>query len=418
MLYRGMVIDNKDFYTTGKIRVKLKKNSLTNYSSDLGADGKKAESILKTGVSKKKDGKYDWGSHSDCMAYVYSPLGAGLNFGLFFLPQANTEGVVAILDDDGKTAIWIGSFFVPEFVDGVIETLNIPNDIDTEEDLSGISGGGPNLVDKDCNSLIIRTRTNKFDRSLTGNDLAKSLSWAENLTENLIVLNKKGVKIRHYSNYDKATKKPSEYESIYIKTEPGINSISTYKKQNDIDSVPASTGLNTVDVPTIEISVHRNDYIGGINSNKYIETSIKLQAEQFKITSMSKSENKIQIKHELKSKIMKNLDGSFNGEFTSTLTKNNVDSTLVKQTAKDITISVLDDSASHAHTTLYLKEGELHISADLIRIGAVNHQSSGTQKGKPKVILGNSGRYVITSAAPVQFNIEGVSLISDDRLTV
>jgi hypothetical protein len=160
-------------------------------------------------------------NHLDLEALVFTPFGGGRNFGLLYLPQVNTKGVVTFLDADHHKPMWIGSYFEAKHnrTDyDTIEYINAPGDnkLKDGKDMDAYAGGGTNFNGDITDSLVLRTKHTIMDRS----DGTKMDFQAETSnTENLIIINQDEVSIRHFSKWNGEDAK--FYQDINIKTNTG-----------------------------------------------------------------------------------------------------------------------------------------------------------------------------------------------------
>lgn len=184
MVYKAQVIDNSQFLTTGKIRVRIAKHYYGNIS-DLSITPEK----IKEGLYYNT---YNELKHSDSDVYVYSPIGGGDDYGMFFMPQVNSEGIVLMLgdaSDNSNEFIWLGSIF--EMKEGTIkmpsDTMNTANGFENNTFINELLNG----------ALILKLRSTKLEDVTIPEESKDSLNWKKAPIENLIVLNKNKVLIEH-----------------------------------------------------------------------------------------------------------------------------------------------------------------------------------------------------------------------------
>lgn len=173
-IYEAIVIDNKQFYIDGYIYVKVENLNL-DIPKDLTDD-------FKPDMFKKPD---DFG----CLkARVFSPMAGGKNYGVFYLPQVNSRGLVATINDDRLELIWLGSFF--EMIDKQFDekgneklTINAPQDnLELDGNNTSLIVDGENLS-KNMSQEAIVIRTKK-----TSNESKDEMDWDKIHTSNLIVI--------------------------------------------------------------------------------------------------------------------------------------------------------------------------------------------------------------------------------------
>ena len=98
MLHECLVIDNSNFFKNGTIRVRIKTFVLDSSSMmDMSLDpGESINYFANLRYELDRTGakvlKYD-----DEDVLVASPMGTAFDYGLFYIPQINTRGIVAEL---------------------------------------------------------------------------------------------------------------------------------------------------------------------------------------------------------------------------------------------------------------------------------------------------------------------------------
>ena len=122
MLYKARVISNNEFAQTGKIKVRIFKNTMPELWKDLSLipdSIKKGNSIFKNDYGFKVKSSED-------EAYVFSMYGGGNDFGFFALPQPNSLGIVSTIENETNERlieyVWLGSV---SFMNGT--SINIPS---------------------------------------------------------------------------------------------------------------------------------------------------------------------------------------------------------------------------------------------------------------------------------------------------
>jgi len=208
MLYSAMCIDNSMYATTGYIRVRVfayfhwPRTNLKEIN-DLSHPPEGVSDLAALGGTLEHN--------EDFKAMVYAPFGGGRNFGAFKLPQVNEKGIVAFLDGDVHKPLWLGSYFTPIRDDTyVLQTVNAPGD-DLEADGADkdfFAGGAQVATEDPTDTMVVRTKHTKLDSDLT------KMDFEEQDTENVIIMNKNKVVIRHYSTWEGHEAK--NYQEILI----------------------------------------------------------------------------------------------------------------------------------------------------------------------------------------------------------
>jgi hypothetical protein len=209
MIYEALCIDNTKFFERGTITVRIFKY----YNVPRYFNGKRTDDL-----STKKElleTKNDKGYTQDFEAKIFTPLGGGRNYGMFILPQINSKGLVAFLEGAFNRPIWLGSFFDNIF-DGNNkrqEIVNIPSDKPESEgtDSDGVTERAYNL-DNDSRTIILRTKHTYVD----GDDVS-NLNWQNINTENLVAIDNKKIRIRHFTKWSDNQQK--KYQEILISQE-------------------------------------------------------------------------------------------------------------------------------------------------------------------------------------------------------
>jgi hypothetical protein len=146
MFFLAQIIDNSNFFKTGKVQVRVFKNYNGKFIEDFSKNSKEYININRIAKVNNKTvvgtSEGDEISNMDQQAYIFFPVG-----GLFVLPQANTLGLVSFLENG--TLIWMGSLSK-----SISNKLVIPSDIIEYEGLidkgelkeSQFSGSGDSFV--------------------------------------------------------------------------------------------------------------------------------------------------------------------------------------------------------------------------------------------------------------------------------
>jgi hypothetical protein len=217
MLYSALCLSNTKYFEKGTIRVRIfeyysvprksyDKDSKTVKTTDPPIDdlSRNAKEVNK-GLDQSLNGGA--GGDADFEALVFAPLGGGRNYGMFALPKTNEKGVVAFLDGAFSKPMWMGSYFEPlrnEDNYSQVDFVNAPNDDPSKEGVGkdlgkdGVinSSEGDSLVG-DQNTIILRTKTTNPNP-----DNGDSMNFEVVSTENLIAIDDKKVRVRHFSEWD------------------------------------------------------------------------------------------------------------------------------------------------------------------------------------------------------------------------
>lgn len=184
MVYKAQVIDNSQFLTTGKIRVRIAKHYYGNLV-DLSDFPEK----IREGLYYNENNEL---KHYDSDVFVFSPIGGGNDYGMFFMPQVNTEGIVLMLGDPADTSnefLWLGSIF--EMKD---KTVKMPSD--SMNNINGLESGSFNneIIN---GALVLKLRSTQLDNVVYPEGSKDDLNWKKSPIENLIVINKNRILIEH-----------------------------------------------------------------------------------------------------------------------------------------------------------------------------------------------------------------------------
>lgn len=217
MLYSALCIDNTQYFEKGTIRVRISayyNNPNVVDGNTVGVDDLSTDENLR-----------DQGSigdidptvlHEDFEALVFTPMGGGKNYGMFYLPRINEKGVVTFLDGDFGKPLWMGSYFAPQRdSDFNVESVNIPNEDPSKEgdDTDGAEGGSFNsdLDDNlkgDSRTIVLRTK-------YTTPDSADNMNWENVSSENLVALDNKKVRVRHFTEWEDGSQQKYQEALIY-----------------------------------------------------------------------------------------------------------------------------------------------------------------------------------------------------------
>jgi len=232
MLYEALCLDNRNYFETGTITVRIfeyynaprrifdkNKGKVTNTNVD---DLSKRPEMLTEGNKSSLD-ETTKGRSGDFEALVYAPLGGGRNYGMFALPQINEKGLITFLDGAFSKPIWMGSYFSairdPEDFNK-IKAVNIPNEdpdkegIDSDGSIDGAANNDldPTTLKGDQRTIVLRTKKTTYDE----NDKTKMdfESTTNTSTENLIAIDDKKVRVRHFTQWDDDT--VEKYQEVLI----------------------------------------------------------------------------------------------------------------------------------------------------------------------------------------------------------
>jgi hypothetical protein len=224
MFYTALCLDNTHYFETGTITVRIFEyynrprlyrdkdgNVISSRIDDLSSDESlltEADKFVKEPTTKVS---------GDFEAILFAPFGGGRNYGSFVMPQINEKGIVTFLDGAFSKPLWMGSYFDavrnPEKY-GEVQGVNIPND-DPSKD--GIEDGAvdreSNLLDSENEkpSIIMRTKH-------TVSDSVDNMNWKEKKytpTENLVVMNDKKLRAKHFSEWD-SDGIPTKHQEVMI----------------------------------------------------------------------------------------------------------------------------------------------------------------------------------------------------------
>lgn len=259
MLFMAQVLDVSEFFSTGKIKVRIDKNTNSKMSWDMGAmEEAEREKYIARGNVSELNGKIVFGSTegtivgtNDDYAWVYTPIGGGKNYGLLFLPKKNTRGVVSTLENKNEY-VWMGSIYDGFSSFSTEDFLNVPSDkLENEGNISvkKSDDGSIDNFDGDENTLVLRLKSTSEN----------NVGWEKNPTENLFVVDKDRIQVRHVNEWKKTTTgsgksevttfELKKYKELFFtENETGLKSINNDSKiHNDIsivdDEIVASSKL-------------------------------------------------------------------------------------------------------------------------------------------------------------------------------
>ena len=183
MIYKARVISNNDFSTTGKIKVRVFKETMPELWKPLTEI---PDSIKEANTLVKDDSGSFYVRSSEAEAYVFSMFGGGIDYGFFSLPQPNSLGIVAPIENENKPDIieyvWLGSASFP--IDGL---PRVPSD--SERDTS--SGVIPE------EGFVIKTKSTNIplDGIVNGKIKSEYFDFARKGFDNYISATQNGIVI-------------------------------------------------------------------------------------------------------------------------------------------------------------------------------------------------------------------------------
>ena len=203
MIYEALVIDNSKFVETGTIRVRIKNLTITpSMMKDLSENPTQSIDVLggQKWLQTEKEKKF---VYTDTDVRVSSAIGGGYDYGLFYLPQPNSWGIVAQIGDPWNTNtrnnyVWLGSLYQRDII---TKSINVPSE--NLDGHNGIEGDGEKAVANITNvnsAIVLKTKTTSIAGGAENIDQDKSresLNFKKRPTENLIVIDKDKVRVIH-----------------------------------------------------------------------------------------------------------------------------------------------------------------------------------------------------------------------------
>ncbi len=242
MIYSALCLENTNYFTTGKILVRIFEYYIHPSKTPEGKlieqwDLSKNPDLRTAG--EEEDSESGEIIQKDFEAYVFAPLGGGKNYGMLSLPKINERGIVSFLDGDFNKPLWLGSYFTPIYdKDRKFQGVNIPTDkVDGDEIFNGADKDGSKMTG-DERTIVLRTKH-------TVSDDADSMDWEQRNTENLIVIDKNKINIVHFLEWENNVAK--KYQKIQIE-----NGEVKVEVNNQTDGKISSYSM-TEDAMTIEI---------------------------------------------------------------------------------------------------------------------------------------------------------------------
>lgn len=188
MVYSAQVLDNSSFLKTGKLRVRISK-----YYMDSMPDLSKKPEKIKEGLYYTNGINGKELCHKDSDVRVFSLIGGGNDYGMFFIPQVNSKGYVLMIGDAFESStdfMWLGSTFDIN----TQGTINFPSD--SMENENGVEYGTKNISVLD-GALVIKLRSTTLADCTHPEKSKDDLDWKKSPIENLIVINKEKILINH-----------------------------------------------------------------------------------------------------------------------------------------------------------------------------------------------------------------------------
>lgn len=231
MIYEALVIDNADFVKKGTIRVRIKQLTLSpTMTRDLSKDPIKSIDEFGNQQWVTRNGKKTF-TYVDTDVKVSSPFGGGYDYGVFYLPQPNSWGLVGRIGNPWEEKsrndfVWLGALYQRDIVNG---DINVPSfELDTK--INGVEHGEANINNVNS-ALVIKTKSTKISNSaqdINQEESQKTLDWKKRPTENLIIIDKDNIQITHNVLNDK--EESAAVETIKIDSEGFI--MNYYDREN------------------------------------------------------------------------------------------------------------------------------------------------------------------------------------------
>ena len=247
MFYEALVLDTREFFNKGTIRVRAPYFYKYSMKWDL------SQNIDEVEMMKKPDGTY-----SDIEAYVFAPLGGGDGYGTLILPQINERGFIFFPENDFyKTPIWIGSYFQPYFDQtNTLQRINVPSNLVDQDGIDANNASTVNNNPDEKDNILIRTKNTEYD-----NSDPNKLDWQKVPTSNIISVSNQGVKTRHFNSTEGwKDGKAVKYTDLDI-TDDNIKlqSVSAEDKNTIIiEQTPEELSINKNDTTKITIDKDGN----------------------------------------------------------------------------------------------------------------------------------------------------------------
>ena len=302
-VYNAIVLDNTDFYKTGKINIKIDHLNIEEPLLDL-----RELSNLSEYLRTLRDS-------GECPCSVFSPFGGGENNGMFALPLIGARGLVQFINGEINSPVWMGTVFTATH-DAGNTTINIPNDDpDVEGDgnngvqdwagsnriavqnQDGSIAGRPNVNTQ----FVFRTKSNS--RPIDGQRFkVENFEFGKNLTDNMTLWTKTKMMFRHFGkwapngNFKKAP--PEEYTELTLHNDGSIKVTSCFKDgiflcKNEVVVNKAEINCTIQDPNTKKensVIVNRtNVTISAINQSPASRSDVVVTGTEITLSSMGSS---------------------------------------------------------------------------------------------------------------------------------
>lgn len=305
MIFEAMVIDNSDFFKTGKIRIRLDNERIfASDMKDLSIDPDKSIRIAGN-ENQEIDGESKKKIHSDAEAYVSTgTIGCAYDSGVFVLPQPNTYGLVARIGYSFQEYkyVWLGGIVkfndLEKTIDGPSDKLPEENKIDDEEEF-----GNKNILSKDdikddgpipnlnnpYSTFVYKQKETHIERndddSISDNS-KNTLDWTKRELQNMVVVDKNKIYVYHNVYNDDGETKGSAVVNI-----DNNNGVSITYTNDDLEA-KSKFNLKSNGTFSIKNSCHKdvdveNEITGGLDSINISHQHDKISAMVF----MGESEN-------------------------------------------------------------------------------------------------------------------------------
>lgn len=235
MIYEALVIDNSNFINKGTIRVRIKQMSLSpTITRDLSVDPTKSIDTFGNQKWVERNGEKVF-TYVDTDVKVSSPIGGGYDYGVFYLPQPNSWGLVASIGDSWSESsrdnyVWLGALYQRDINNG---DINIPSsEVLTKS--NGVEHGETNLNNFNS-TFVFKTKTTSISggaEEIDQKESQKTLDWKKRPTENLIIIDKDKIQVCH--NIVNEKEETNATETMILDSEGFI--VNYYDRENSTNS--------------------------------------------------------------------------------------------------------------------------------------------------------------------------------------
>lgn len=200
MVYEALVIDNANFAKKGTIRVRIQQRCATpTLMRDLSENPKRSIDEFGNQQYVTRNGENVF-TYVDTDVKVSSLMGGGYDYGIFYLPQPNSWGLVAQIGDPWNESsrdnfVWIGALYQRNALTG---NIHVPNS-DLVSSKDGVEGGNA-FSSNFSSTFIMKTKTTEIAggaENINQEESKKTLNFKNRPTENLIVIDKDQIQIIH-----------------------------------------------------------------------------------------------------------------------------------------------------------------------------------------------------------------------------